>query len=316
LTGERRVLNPRKANPITPIATGAPIAAGAPPELASEQVTEKVTVPGLKARKLAAAKIVALTAHDYPTGLVADRAGVDVILVGDSLSNVALGYENTIPVSLEEMLVAQRAVKRAVRRALLVGDLPFGTYQTGASSAVKAAVAFIKAGAEAVKLEGGQRRADLVRHLVENGIPVMGHVGLTPQSVHAMGGYKVQGKSPEAGARLLEDALQLEEAGAFSVVIEGVPAAVAAEITDRLEIPTIGIGAGSACDGQILVLADLLGMLPGRKPKFVRQYLDFHSLALEAISAYRNDVLSGAFPTAAESYGSAKLKAQLRRYGS
>ena len=270
---------------------------------------EKVTVPSIRRRKLTAEKIVAVTAYDYPTALVADRAGIDVILVGDSLASAVLGYETTLPVSLDEMLVAQRAVKRAVRRALLVGDLPFGTYQTGPRGATKAAVAFLKAGAEAIKLEGGARRAALVRHLVENDIPVMGHVGLTPQSVHAMGGYRVQGKSPESGAALVEDALALEAAGAFAVVVEGVPSDVAAEITARLEVPTIGIGAGPATDGQIIVLADVLGMLPGKKPRFVRSYLDFHSLALEALGAYRRDVIAGSFPSAAESYTAPEMKA-------
>lgn len=263
----------------------------------------KVTVPLLRARKLLGEKIVALTAYDYPSALVADRAGVDLILVGDSLANAVLGYENTLPVSLEEMLVAQRAVKRGASRALLVGDLPFGTYQAGQAAATEAAIAFIKAGAEAVKLEGGRKRAGLIRRLVDNEIPVMGHIGLTPQSVHAMGGYKVQGKSPEAGVALMEDALALEAAGVFSLVLEGVPASLGAEITHRVSVPTIGIGAGAGCDGQILVFADLLGLTPGRKPRFVRQYLDFHSLALDAIGAYRRDVLEGEFPSEAESYG-------------
>jgi 3-methyl-2-oxobutanoate hydroxymethyltransferase len=247
-------------------------------------------------------KIVALTAYDFPTALLCDEAGIDLVLVGDSLANVVLGYENTLAVSLDEMLVATRAVKRAVRRALIVGDLPFGTVQRGTATAVDAAIAFVKAGAEAVKLEGGQARAPMVRHLVENEIPVMGHVGLTPQSVHSMGGYKVQGKNPEASRRLLDDALALEEAGAFAVVIEGVPAGTAEEITRRLQVPTVGIGAGSACDGQILVIGDLLGITPGRKPKFVRQYLDFHALALKAIDTYRRDVSEGSFPSPQESY--------------
>lgn len=268
-----------------------------------EALGEKMTVPRLQARKLTGTKIVALTAYDYPTGRWAEEAGVDLVLVGDSLANTALGYENTLPVTLEEMLSAVRAVKRAVRRALLVADMPFGTYQAGADSACEAAVAFLKAGAEAVKLEGGAKRADLVRRLAENDIPVLGHVGLTPQSIHALGGYKVQGRNPEGSARLLEDALALEAAGAFAVVVEGVPAGVAAAITERLSVPTIGIGAGAHCDGQILVVADLLGLHPGPKPKFVRQYLDLRSLALEAIGRYRRDVIEGSFPSEAESYG-------------
>lgn len=276
-----------------------------------DHARDKVTVPRLEARKLTGPKIAALTAYDHPTGLLADEAGIDVILVGDSLASAALGYENTLLVSLEEMLVAMRAVKRAVRRALLVGDLPFGTYQRGTASAMDAAVAFVKAGAEAVKLEGGRRRVDLVRHLVENEVPVMGHIGLTPQSVHAMGGYKVQGKNAEAARGLLEDALALEEAGAFAVVIEGVPSHVAEAITARVGIPTIGIGAGSACDGQILVVGDLLGITPGKKPKFVRQYLDFRSLALDAIRAWRRDVAEGEFPGSRESYEAPPARAQV-----
>ncbi len=267
-----------------------------------ESFLDKVTVPGLRARKLAGERISALTAYDYPSGLLADEAGMDVILVGDSLANTILGYENTLPVTLEEMLAALRAVRRAVRRGLLVGDLPFGTYQAGTPAALEASIAYLKAGAEAVKLEGGRRRAELVRRLVENEIPVLGHIGLTPQSVHAMGGYKVQGKSPEGARELLEDALALENSGAFSIVIEGVPSPLAEEITARLEIPTIGIGAGAGCDGQILVFADILGISSGKKPKFVRQYLDFRALALEALRRYRRDVLAGDFPGARESY--------------
>lgn len=270
--------------------------------MSPDNTPSKVTIHGLRARKLAGEKISALTAYDFPGAALVDEAGIDVVLVGDSLANVALGYENTLPVTLEEMLSALRAVRRGVRRALLVGDMPFGTYHTGEDDALRAAVLFLKNGAEAVKLEGGARRAALVRRLVENEVPVMGHIGLTPQSIHAMGGYKIQGKSPEAAQQLVEDALALEVAGAFAVVIEGVPSSLAAEITSRLEIPTIGIGAGPDCDGQILVLGDLLGLTPGRKPKFVRQYLDLHALSLEAVRAYRRDVLNRDFPSAAESY--------------
>ncbi len=269
---------------------------------------DKVTIPGLRARKLAGEKISALTAYDHPSGLLADEAGIDVILVGDSLANTILGYENTLPVTLDEMLMSLRAVRRAVKRAVLVADMPFGTYHAGEEKAVEAAIEFLKSGAEAVKLEGGERRVDLVRRLVENEIPVMGHIGLTPQSIHAMGGYKVQGKSPADARKLLDDALALEQAGAFSLVIEGVPAALAAEITARIEIPTIGIGAGVDCDGQILVFADLLGLTQGKKPKFVRQYLDLHKLALEAIQSYRRDVVSGDFPSGAESYEAPVMK--------
>jgi 3-methyl-2-oxobutanoate hydroxymethyltransferase len=272
------------------------------PSSAERPHGDKVTVPGLKGRKLAGERIVALTAYDYPSGLLADGAGMDVVLVGDSLANTALGYENTLPVTIEEMTGALRAVRRAVRRALLVVDMPFGSYHAGDEDAVRAAIALIKAGAEAVKIEGGTRRADLVRRLVENEVPVMGHIGLTPQSLHAMGGYKVQGRTAEGAEALLEDAVALEKAGAFAIVVEGVPTAVANAITTRVDVPTIGIGAGPGCDGQILVFADVIGLLPGRGPKFVRKYLDVHGLASEAIRAYRRDVLTGDFPSPEESY--------------
>ncbi len=264
--------------------------------------TGKVTVPGLQSRVDAGEKITALTAYDYPSGLLADRAGIDLLLVGDSLANTMLGYENTLLVSQDEMLMALRAVRRAVRRALLVVDMPFGSYHTDATSALEAAVRFVKSGAEAIKLEGGRRRVGLVRRIVDNEIPVMGHIGLTPQSLHALGGYKVQGKQPEDAARLLDDAVALQDAGAFSIVLEGIPAPLAERITAQLSIPAIGIGAGEHCDGQILVFADLLGLLPGRDPKFVRRYLEFHDLALEAIQAYRDDVQTGSFPSIEESY--------------
>jgi 3-methyl-2-oxobutanoate hydroxymethyltransferase len=270
---------------------------------------DKVTVPGLRARKLAGERIAALTAYDYPSGLIADGAGMDVVLVGDSLANTALGHESTLPVTLEEMLAALRAVRRGVRRALLVVDMPFGSYHAGDDDALRAAVDFLKAGAEAVKIEGGKRRGDLIRRLVENEIPVMGHIGLTPQSVHAMGGYRVQGRTPEAAEALLEDALALEKAGAFAIVVEGVPTSVATAITARVDVPTIGIGAGPGCDGQILVFADVIGLLPGRSPKFVRKYLDAHGLISEAVRAYRRDVLNGDFPSREESYEAAPTRA-------
>ena len=204
---------------------------------------------------------------------------------------------------MEEMLSAVRAVKRGSSRAMLVADMPFGSYQASIEDALANAVAFLKAGAEAVKLEGGASRAQLAARLAANGIPVMGHIGLTPQSVHAMGGYKVQGKAAEDARLLLDDALALEEANVFSIVLEGIPAALAARITGALEIPTIGIGAGSDCDGQILVFSDLLGLSAGQKPKFVRQYAQLRSIALEAIESYCRDVREGDFPSASETYG-------------
>ncbi|MBN1441511.1 MAG: 3-methyl-2-oxobutanoate hydroxymethyltransferase, partial [Planctomycetes bacterium] len=267
------------------------------------QPLPKVTAPGLRAWKLASTPITALTAYDFITASIVEAAGVDVVLVGDSLANTALGYENTLPVTLEEMLVAVRAVRRGLRRALLVADMPFGSYQSGESEALRAAIGFVKAGAEAVKLEGGSRMASLVARLVQSGIPVMGHIGLTPQSLHAMGGYKVQGRDEEDARLLREDACALQAAGAFSLVLEGIPAPLAEEISRELDIPTIGIGAGPCCDGQILVIADLLGMLDGRRPRFVRQYLSFHDLAVDAVQRYRRDVRDGTFPAPQESYG-------------
>jgi 3-methyl-2-oxobutanoate hydroxymethyltransferase len=264
----------------------------------------KVTAPGIQARKLSGEKIVALTAYDYPTGVLCEAAGMDLVLVGDSLGNTALGYENTLPVTMDEMLAALRAVRRAVRRPLLVADLPFGSYHVDPSTTIENAIRLLKSGAEAVKLEGGRRRAALVRQLVENETPVMAHIGLTPQSVHAMGGFKVQGRSPAEARSLIDDALALEEAGAFSIVLEGVPVDLAATITEQLHIPTVGIGAGEGCGGQILVLTDILGWLPGRKPKFVRQYADLHSVAVDALERYKIDVRRGEFPAARESYGS------------
>lgn len=275
-----------------------------PPRVGSpENLLPKVTAPAIRGLKRKGRPITALTAWDFPTGRVVDEAGIDLVLVGDSLANTALGYESTLPVSLEEMLIAVRAVHRAVQRALLVADMPFGSYQAEESAGILAAIDFIKAGAEAVKLEGGRVRAGLVGRLVQNGIPVLGHIGLVPQSVHALGGYRVQGRTADAADALCEDARALEEAGAFALVLEGVPAPVAARITESLEIPTIGIGAGPACDGQILVLADLLGLTPDPAPRFVRRYADVHAIAVDAIRRYRDDVRSRDFPSPRESYG-------------
>ena len=263
---------------------------------------KKVTLLDLQAQKDRGKKIVALTAFDYPTARVCETAGIDLVLVGDSLGATALGYENTLPVTLDEMVAALSAVRRGVTHPFLVADLPFGTYHTGEDDALRSAVRLIKAGAEAVKLEGGAPRAQLVRRLVDNDIPVIGHIGLTPQAIHALGGYRVQGKTAATAASLVADALALESAGASAIVLEAVPATLGAEITSQLSIPTIGIGAGEDCDGQILVVSDLLGLLPGRKPKFVRQYLDFHTLAVNAVRAYHEDIRGGLFPSPAESY--------------
>ncbi len=271
----------------------------------------KVTAPGLIARKLAGQRITALTAYDHPTATIVDAAGIDVVLVGDSLANTALGYENTLPVSFDEMLVAVRAVRRGLTRALLVADMPFGSYQISDEDGLRHAVAFIKAGAEAVKLEGGRQRAKLVRRMVENGIPVMGHIGLTPQSVHAMGGYKVQGRLEEAARQIVEDAIELEAAGVFSIVLEGMPLDLAQRITGRLEVPTIGIGAGPHCDGQILVFSDLLGWSDARPPRFVRRYANLRELAVDAVRQYRDDIVAGDFPAMAESYGAPRKEQRL-----
>ena len=270
---------------------------------AAPRAKPKVTVPSLRQAKRDGRRITALTAYDVASARVVDEAGIDLVLVGDTYASVVLGHETTLPVSMDEMLVAVRAVARGLDRALLVADMPFGSYQSGDDRAVENAVRFLQAGAEAVKLEGGTAHADLVRRLVESGIPVLGHVGLTPQSVHAMGGYKVQGKDPDNAQRVFDDADALAQAGVFGVVLEGIPAGLSARITDHLEAVTIGIGAGPSCDGQILVYHDLLGYGTGRQPKFVRKYLDLHRLAVGAVRTYCDDVHAGGFPSERESYG-------------
>ena len=248
-------------------------------------------------------KIVCLTAYDYPTARFVDEAGVDVVLVGDSLGMVVLGYETTLPLTMEEMLHHTRAVWRGVRKALLVADMPYGSFHGDKSEAVRNAVRVVKeAGAEAVKIEGGERRMDLIAQLVEAEIPVMGHIGLTPQSMHAFGGFRVQGKSMEAAEQLLRDARAVEAAGAFSVVVESVPRELAARITSELRIPTIGIGAGPECDGQILVLHDMIGLSVGHTPKFARRYANVGEAIRNAVGAYADDVREGRFPSDEESY--------------
>ena len=248
-------------------------------------------------------KIVCLTAYDYPTARLVDDAGVDIVLVGDSLGMVVLGYENTLPLTMEEMLHHTRAVRRGVRKALLVADMPYGSFHGDKSEAVRNAVRFVKeAGAEAVKIEGGERRMDLIAQLVEAEIPVMGHIGLTPQSMHAFGGFRVQGKSMEAAEQLLRDARAVEAAGAFSIVVESVPREIAARITSELRIPTIGIGAGPECDGQILVLHDMIGLSVGHTPKFARRYANVGEAIRNAVGAYADDVREGRFPADEESY--------------
>jgi 3-methyl-2-oxobutanoate hydroxymethyltransferase len=267
------------------------------------QAVSKITVPLILERKLRGEKITSLTAYDYPTARLVDEAGIDVLLVGDSLAQVVLGYDSTVPVTSDEMLHHLRAVRRGVHRALLVADLPYGSYHMGESDALRTSLRFIKeGGAEAIKIEGGRKRARLVRRMVNAEIPVMGHIGLTPQSVHRMGGYTVQGRTLESANELLADAQALEDAGVFALVLEGVPREVAAMITHRLRIPTIGIGAGPDCDGQVLVFHDLAGLSFQQPAKFVRRYADLRPTIHEAISRFRDDVLAGRYPSDRESY--------------
>ena len=261
----------------------------------------KVTMPALAEMKRQGKPISALTAYDYATSRLVDEAGIDLILVGDSLAMVVLGHDNTLAVTVDEMLHHTRAVRRAVRRALVVADMPFGSYHGSITDAVANAVRFIKeAGAEAVKIEGP--RIDLVRALSDSEIPVVAHLGLTPQSIHRMGGYRVQGRTAPAAQQLCQDAHALAEAGAGLLVLEGVPREVAAQITAELSIPTIGIGAGPDCDGQILVFHDLLGMTFAPPAKFVRRYADVGALIRTAVEHYREDVEHHAFPSDQESY--------------
>jgi len=270
----------------------------------------KITVPDLLQRKSNSSgssahpqKITCLTAYDYPTARLLDEAGVDILLVGDSLGMVVLGHESTLPVTIEEMLHHARAVRRGTRRALVVADMPYGSYHADLSESLHNAMRFVKeAGAEAVKVEGGERRLELISRLTEAEIPVMGHVGLTPQSVNALGGYRVQGKTPAAADHLLRDARAVESAGAFAIVLEAVPRELAAQVTRELRIPTIGIGAGPDCDGQVLVIHDMLGLTFNQTPKFARQYANVGEIISNAVRAYCTDVQNGEFPSDAESY--------------
>jgi 3-methyl-2-oxobutanoate hydroxymethyltransferase len=271
----------------------------------------KITVPELLQRKTLAAdsakkKITCLTAYDYPTARLMDEAGVDVVLVGDSVGMVMLGYDSTLPLTVEEALHHTKAVRRGVRRALVVADMPYGSYHADISEALRNAMRFVKeAGAEAVKVEGGERRLELIARLTEAEIPVMGHVGLTPQSVNTLGGYRVQGKTPGTADQLLRDARSVEAAGAFAIVLEAMPRELAAEITRTARIPTIGIGAGPDCDGQVLVLHDMLGMTFQEAPKFARRYANVGEIISNAVKEYCTDVQNGSFPTDPESYHAA-----------
>jgi 3-methyl-2-oxobutanoate hydroxymethyltransferase len=278
----------------------------------------RVTIQTLQDKKSHGTPIVALTAYDYATSRLVDEAGVDFILVGDSLAMVVMGYENTLPVTMDEMLLHTRAVRRAVKNAMVVADMPFGSYQVSTAEGMANATRFFKeAGAQAVKLEGGAGRLELVKRLTDAEMPVMGHLGLTPQSVHRMSGYRVQGKSVAAIHHLVKDALALEAAGAFAVVLEGIPTEVAQRITAALHIPTIGIGAGPQCDGQILVLHDLINLSFSPAAKFVRRYGDAAALITDAVHRYRTDVQGRNFPSQEESYhlGKDALAALLQEEG-
>jgi len=261
------------------------------------QARKKVTTLALRRKKQRCEAITMLTAYDYPTALSIDQSGVDVILVGDSLGMVVLGYANTLPVTMEDMLHHCQAVARGARVALLIGDMPFMSYQISIQEAVRNAGRFLQeAGMDAVKLEGGSERADVVRAIVSTGIPVMGHIGLTPQSVNQLGGFRPQGLNLEDARRLLQDALLLQEAGCFSLVLESVPARLAERISRRLEIPTIGIGAGAGCDGQVLVTHDVLGLFDRFTPRFVKKYADLHFEMARAFAAFKADVEARSFP--------------------
>jgi len=259
----------------------------------------RITINQIKEMKPKGEKIVMLTAYDYSTARLVDEAGIPLILVGDSLGMVVLGYESTIPVTMDEMLHHTRAVVRGTKQAMVIGDMPFMTYHVSVEDALRNAARFIQeAGAQAVKLEGGVTVAEKVKRIVECGIPVMGHIGLTPQSIHQFGGFKMQGKTPEAAARLLEDARALEQAGAFAIVLETIPANLGRLITDKTAIPTIGIGAGPDCDGQVQVINDILGSFSDFVPKHARQYVKLTDIISKAVSQYRDEVRDGTFPSA------------------
>lgn len=263
----------------------------------------RLTIEDIKAMKRRGEKIPMLTAYDYPSARMIDEMGVPLILVGDSLGMVVLGYETTIPVTIEEMIHHAKAVMRGVQRALVVVDMPFLSFQTGWQDALRNAGRILKeTGAQAVKLEGGAAAVETVHRLVEAGIPVMGHIGLTPQSVNQLGGYKVQGRTPAAAVKLLNDALALQEAGIFSLVLETIPAPLGKLISERLEIPTIGIGAGPYCDGQVQVFHDFLGMYPDFTPKHTKHYVKLGEIIREAIARYAAEVRQGEFPTEKQSF--------------
>jgi 3-methyl-2-oxobutanoate hydroxymethyltransferase len=279
-----------------------------------------ITLTKLAEMRALGEPIVMVTAYDHPSALVVEEAGVDIVLVGDSAANNVLGYEDTVPVTVEELLMLAAAVRRGLKTPLLVGDLPFGSYEASDAQAIGTAHRFVKeAGCDAVKLEGGGVMAERARAIVRAGVPVMGHVGLTPQTATALGGYRAQGRTAERARAVLEDALALQEAGCFSIVFEAIPAEVTDAIMGRMEIPVIGIGAGASTDGQVLVLHDMLGIHDGRKPKFVKAYADVKAEMLRGVRAYADEVRTRAFPAPEHAYGIApeeldRLKAQLPPY--
>ncbi|TAN39034.1 MAG: 3-methyl-2-oxobutanoate hydroxymethyltransferase [Nitrospirae bacterium] len=263
----------------------------------------RITIHDFLSKKQQGAKITMLTAYDYPFAQIVDEAGIDCILVGDSLGMVVQGLENTLPVTMDEMIYHTRLVSRAVKNALVIGDMPFMSYQASVEEAVRNAGRFLKeAGASAIKLEGGAEVSGVIQALTRSDIPVMAHIGLTPQSIHRMGGYKVQGKTDDAARKLLEEAHIVEDSGAFSLLLEAIPADLAKKISGELSIPTIGIGAGPYCDGQVLVLHDVLGMFDRFVPKFVKRYANLKADALAAVRAYKADVERGTFPSDKESF--------------
>jgi 3-methyl-2-oxobutanoate hydroxymethyltransferase len=263
----------------------------------------KLPITELAEMKRRGEKIVMVTAYDAPSGRLADAAGVDLILVGDSAAMVVLGHESTVPATVDEMVVLVRAVTRGAKRPLVVGDMPFGSFQVSDQAAVENAVRLVKdGGAEAVKLEGGRAAATRVRAIVDAGIPVMGHIGLTPQTATALGGFKAQGRTAEKARQLYDDALALEAAGCFAIVLEAVPAEVAERITAALAIPTIGIGAGASCNGQVLVWHDMLGLYEGRAPRFVKRYADLAPTIVAALATYADEVRGGRFPEEQHTY--------------
>jgi len=264
---------------------------------------QKITAASLREDKLHHQPITCLTAYDYATARLVDESGIDIILVGDSLAQTMLGYENTLSVTVDEMLHHTRAVRRGVKHALLIADMPYGSYHVGVDEAVKNAARFMKeGGVEAVKIEGGEKRADLIRRVIDAEIPVAGHIGLTPQSVNVMGGYKVQGKSLDGIEQLMRDAVALDRAGVACLFLEGIPREVAGMITAEVATPTIGIGAGPECDGQVLVFHDILNLTFGPPAKFVRRYGNAAALISDAVQAFRTDVLSHQYPSDSESY--------------